>query len=179
MGEFPWGSTGIDLSDNFTLSNIGSSNEQINTGYSTTAGNILLRTQSQTIQTVVRVGIFGASSSNNGRVTSGASYYGIMEMGGNCWERVVSVGHPQGRAFTGSHGDGSLHSNGFANETNWPGQFGNGYVETNLGIGYRGAGMAFPQPNLERNARISSRRLATEFWDIVLYDDGMRFVRSL
>lgn len=178
MGEFPWGTASIDLSDNFTLSNIGANNEQINSGYSTTAGNSLLRTQSQTIQTVVRVGIFGANSSNNGRVTSGASYYGIMEMGGNCWERVVSVGHPQGRAFTGGHGDGSLHANGFANEANWPGQFGNGYVETNLGIGYRGAGMAFPQPNLEHNARISSRRLATEFWDIVLYDDGMRFVRT-
>lgn len=179
MGEFPWGTTGIDLSDNLTLSNIGTANEQINTGYSTTLGNSLLRTQSQTIETVVRVGIFAANTSNAGRVTSGATYYGIMEMGGNCWERCVSVGHAQGRGFIGNHGDGSLHANGFANETSWPGQFGNGYVETNLGVGYRGAGLAFPNPNLERNARISSRRLATEFWDIVLYDDGMRFVRTL
>lgn len=178
MGEYPWGTAGIDLSDNLTLTNIGSANEQINTGYSTTQGNSLLRTQSQTIETVVRVGIFGAHTSNNGRVTSGATYYGIMEMGGNCWERCVSVGHAQGRGFTGGHGDGSLHTNGFANEANWPGQFGNGYVETNLGVGYRGGGLAFPHPNLARNARISSRRAATEFWDIVLYDDGMRFVRT-
>ncbi len=178
MGEYPWGNANIDLSNNLTLSNIAAADEQIQTGYSTTQGNSLLTAQSQTIETVVRVGIFAANASNTGRITSGATYYGLLEMGGNCWERCVSAGHPQGRAFTGSHGDGSLHPTGYANESDWPGQFGNGYVESNLGVGYRGAGLAFPSPNLERNARISSRRLATEFWDIVLYDDGMRFVRT-
>ena len=179
MGEYPWGTTTLDVSDNLTLSNVGAANEQINTGYSSTMGNCVLTTGSQTIETVARVGIFAAHSSNSGRASAGASYYGMMEMGGNCWERCVSVGHIQGRNFEGSHGDGHLHNNGFANQADWPGQYSNGYVESNLGVGYRGAGLAFPNPNLERNARISSRRLATEFWDIVLYDDGMRFVRTV
>lgn len=179
IGEYPWGTAGIDLSDDLTLSNIGAANEAINTGYTVhaTNGNCHVRAGSQTLQVMTRVGIFAAHASNTGRVTSGATYWGIMDMGGNAWERCVSVGHPQGRAFTGNHGDGVLNGNGFANQPSWPGQF-SGYVETNTGVGYRGAGFEFPGPNLERNARISSRRLATEFWDIVLFDDAMRFVRD-
>lgn len=180
MGEFPWGTDQIDLSDNLTLSNLTAANEGIAAGYtvSATAGNCWVRQGPQSMETVSRCGIFAADPGNTGRVSSGATYWGLLDMGGNCWERCVSVGHPQGRGFAGSHGDGTLAANGFANGPDWPGQFGNGYVESNLGVGYRGAGLAFPNPNLSRNARISSRRLATEFWDITLYDDGMRFVRT-
>ena len=33
----------------------------------------------------LRVGIFAANSLNTGRITAGASYYGIMELSGNLW----------------------------------------------------------------------------------------------
>jgi hypothetical protein len=47
-------------------------------------------------------------------------------------ERTVTVGSPQGRAFTGEHGDGALAgSTADANVANWPG------ADT-AGIGSRG-----------------------------------------
>jgi hypothetical protein len=53
----------------------------------------------------LRVGIFATPQS--GRVAAGASYWGIMELSGNLSERVVTVGHPEGRRFAGTHGSGS------------------------------------------------------------------------
>ncbi len=50
-----------------------------------------------------RVGAFATPDS--GRVAAGASYWGIMELSGNLWERVVAVGNPPGRRFAGTHGD--------------------------------------------------------------------------
>ncbi len=181
MGEYPWGTADMDLSENMTLNNLSATNEGIATGYtvSATAGNCWMRDGAQTGNVIARVGIFAAHPNNTSRVTSGASYWGIMEMGGNAWERCVSVGHPQGRIFDGRHGDGLLHANGYANVANWPGQqFSPGRVESNMGMGYRGAGFEFPSPFKQRNARTSSRRLATEFWDITLFDDDFRFVRT-
>jgi len=67
----------------------------------------------------LRCGIFATSSST--RVTSGAAYYGVMDLAGSLWERVVSVGSSAGRAFTGLNGDGFLDSSGNANVSNWPG----------------------------------------------------------
>lgn len=71
----------------------------------------------------LRVGIFAEDSTN--RVTSGAGFYGNMELSGNLSEMVVSVGRTEGRNFLGSHGDGILSgATGYAgNATNidWPG----------------------------------------------------------
>ncbi|WP_422080805.1 SUMF1/EgtB/PvdO family nonheme iron enzyme [Ulvibacterium sp.] len=65
----------------------------------------------------------------------GASYYWVMDMAGSLWERVITVGHPMGRSYTGSHGDGLLSSNGNATNKDWPtGE------ETSGGIGFRGGG---------------------------------------
>lgn len=52
----------------------------------------------------LRVGIFATPTSD--RVTAGASYWGILDLSGNVAERVMSVGIPAGREFTGAHGDG-------------------------------------------------------------------------
>lgn len=60
------------------------------------------------------------------RLNDGASYYGIMELSGNCWERIVTFGHPNGRKFKGSHGDGMLNSEGYADVKDWPGKEGKG-----------------------------------------------------
>ena len=55
------------------------------------------------------------------RLNDGASYYGIMELSGNLWERCVTLGHPAGRAFAGSTGDGALDADGNADVADWPG----------------------------------------------------------
>ena len=63
-------------------------------------------------------GIFGRSSKGD-RVRAGATYYGAMEMGGNLQEPVVTVGHPSGRKFRGTHGDGTLSVEGLATNADW------------------------------------------------------------
>ncbi|MBK8575033.1 MAG: SUMF1/EgtB/PvdO family nonheme iron enzyme [Elusimicrobia bacterium] len=66
-----------------------------------------------------RVGIYATGSST--REQAGASYWGIMELSGNVWERSVTIGHATGRAFTGLMGDGVLTTSGNANVSLWPG----------------------------------------------------------
>ncbi|MBI4722479.1 MAG: SUMF1/EgtB/PvdO family nonheme iron enzyme [Candidatus Stahlbacteria bacterium] len=78
----------------------------------------------------VRCGVFAISTSN--RVSAGAGYTGVMELSGNIWERVITVGNGEGRAFTGANGDGYLLDNGLHNVTGWPA------VGTGTGIGVRG-----------------------------------------
>lgn len=65
----------------------------------------------------------------------GASYYWVMDLAGGVWERMVTVGHPTGRAFVGSHGDGLLGDYGLATNEDWP--KGN---EGDEGFGFRGGG---------------------------------------
>ncbi len=65
----------------------------------------------------------------------GASYYWVMDLSGSLWERVITVGHENGRNFTGTHGDGMVSEQGNATNENWPkGDEGYG------GIGFRGGG---------------------------------------
>lgn len=179
--EYPWGDSTIDVSANLTLANTGQANESITAGYDTsgTNGNCWINDfVNHNMNTVARVGIFAAHPSNSGRVSSGATYYGVMEMGGNAWDRAVSVGHTEGRKFDGSHGDGYLDADGYADIATWPGSFSSGRVDTNVGVGYRGGGLAWPTTETIRNARISSRRLASGYWNTVIEDDGFRLVRT-
>ena len=69
------------------------------------------------------------------REVFGASYYWVMDLAGSVWEKVVSAGHPVGRAFKGTHGDGQLRSYGLATNADWP----IGDHEAG-GYGYRGGG---------------------------------------
>lgn len=64
----------------------------------------------------------------------GASYYWVMDLAGSLWDRCVTIGDEKGRAFTGTHGDGVLDSQGRANIDEWPSG-----IETS-GYGYRGGG---------------------------------------
>lgn len=65
----------------------------------------------------------------------GASFYWVMDLAGGLWERVITIGHPYGRTFTGQHGDGFLTNDGFADVTNWP-----SVIQDTGGFGYRGGG---------------------------------------
>ena len=147
--EYAWGTADI-ASSAYTLSSSGNSDEGIATSYSTTEGNANYNTTKGEINGPLRVGIFAANSSNSGRETAGASYYGIMELSGNLLERPVTVGNLTGRNFTGGHGDGALTSGGDANVTNWPGT-------DAVGAGLRGGGWNFAAVYL----RTSYRNYAT------------------
>ena len=115
-GEYAWGTAGIANLE-YTLSNDGASNESIATNYSTTAGNASTSVTRYELGPV-RVGIFAANGSNTGRVSAGASYWGIMELSGNLAERTISINFGYGRLFTGATGDGLLASNGDPNIAN-------------------------------------------------------------
>ena len=65
----------------------------------------------------------------------GASHYWVMDLAGSVWERVITFGHPRGRNFRGSHGDGTLSVYGDATNADWP----SGDQEAG-GYGYRGGG---------------------------------------
>ena len=140
--EYAWGTSTIATSG-YTMVNPGTTSEGFTTNYSTTLGNCIY---SSTYYNPARVGIFAANANNTGRVTSGGSYYGIMELSGNLWERPVTVGNSNGRLFIGSHGDGNLTTT----NSDWPSS------STALGTGYRGGGWG----NDATYSRSSDRRSA-------------------
>lgn len=65
----------------------------------------------------VRAGIFATASST--RTAAGAGYFGMMELGGNVYDRFVMARYV-GTAFTARPGDGVLDGNGNANDPAWP-----------------------------------------------------------
>ena len=109
----------------------------------------------------MRVGNFARSSSN--RQQSGGSYYGIMELSCNLWERIITVGNPTGRSFTGLNGDGILGGDGNANVTGWP-------SGNSVGSGYRGGDWN----NLENSGRVSDRIYAAYISSIRFFTVGFR-----
>ena len=117
--EFAWGNTtaygGILTS---LVTGIGTASEAV------TARNVNFASGSNTsyIQGPLRVGAFANATST--RQSAGATYYGIMEMSGNLAEQTITVGHSNGRVFTGTHGDGVLSANGYYNQPSWPSTMG-------------------------------------------------------
>ncbi|MGB1308563.1 MAG: SUMF1/EgtB/PvdO family nonheme iron enzyme [Oceanihabitans sp.] len=126
--EYAWGNANIS-SIEYTYINLDQPNEMVSNPEQGT-GNAIYSQTNGTPTGPKRVGILAASAITNSREETGGSYYGIMELTGNLYERCITVGNPEGRAFTGEHGDGSLQINGDANVLNWP--------ISNTGIGYRG-----------------------------------------
>jgi formylglycine-generating enzyme required for sulfatase activity len=127
--EYAWGSTSIIGAANIT-NNGGRTNET-----STTVGANAVFNFNANVPGPMRAGVFATGSST--RALAGAGYYGMMELSGNLRERPVTVGGATGRGFTGVHGNGTLSTNGRANETGWPGLSG-GEVTGATGAGFRG-----------------------------------------
>ncbi len=123
----------------------------------TTTGNVLL---GDSIDGPLRSGwpgFIGIGTPGAGtREDAGASYYGVMELSGNLWEMCVSV-HDDATGFVGSHGDGSLNTNGYADNVDWPGYSVSG-VTTSLGAGRRGGGF---NSLSDTDIRVSSRSNAS------------------
>lgn len=125
--EYAWGNTTITQA--IAISGTEDGTETITTvGANCNYGSATF-TGGDAGQGPLRCGIFATSSST--RVSSGAGYYGVMDLSGNLWKRPVTVGNATGRAFTGLHGDGALNGTGDANVTNWP-------VTDAVGAGRRG-----------------------------------------
>ncbi len=152
--EFAWGSTSntaVTSSDinptngdedgTETIGNSGANLSRNSLGFTTGDGRVGGSAENQAGP--LRAGIFAATSNN--RISSGAGYYGNMELSGNLAEPVVTIGRAQGRQFLGTHGNGQLTTlagyEGFATNTDWPGIDGanaNRGVRYTAGIGYRG-----------------------------------------
>ena len=119
-GEYAWGNALVEADDDYVLHNVNTAQEGVGSGFRTTSGNASLTYGLSTVVGVVRVGCFAADPLNNGRMTSGAGYYGAMELSGNVAEPVVSVRRSDGRAYTGQHGNGTLSSTGTYDVAQWP-----------------------------------------------------------
>ncbi|UOG76497.1 hypothetical protein MTX78_07825 [Hymenobacter tibetensis] len=100
----------------------------------------------------LRCGIFARAATT--RQQSGATYYGVMEMTANCWERCVTVaaqdgGRPTNAGlFDGSPGDGALAATGEHNQLTWPNS------TDVLGSNFRGGNWSRP----DSWAAVSDRR---------------------
>jgi hypothetical protein len=99
----------------------------------------------------MRAGGFATPVSS--REKAGASFYGVMEMSGNLWERCITVGNDAGRAFQGWIVNG--HGNGETGPLINPDlPIGGGWPAVNAaGLGFRGGSYL---DHIER-ARISDR----------------------
>ena len=131
--EFAWGNDSWFIQGLFSYQNEGTNYENISSGIGINAGNANSTSIYSGAAFPVRCGIFAASAENKTRQETGATYWGIMEMTGNCYELVISLGSSQTRDFSGRHGDGNLPSSGSASFTllsDW-------VFEGGTGIGFR------------------------------------------
>jgi formylglycine-generating enzyme required for sulfatase activity len=166
VNEFAWGTTNITWATGIT--NSGANNE-----VASNAGANVAYNNQPAVQGPMRVGSFATSTST--REDAGASHYGIMELTGNLWERIVTVGHPTGRNFTGSlHGDGLLTSDGFCDIATWPG-FVTNKVTGAAGSGYRGGDWLNTNTT---TLRVSDRYSASGIYTERRSRQGFRAVRS-
>ena len=133
-GEYAWGTTNITACD--TISGTEDGTEYCATGGANCNYNYAGFTNGDGDSGPLRVGIFATGSSDT-REKSGAGYYGNLDLTGNESERTVTVGNATGRAFTGTHGDGALSTNGNADVADWPG-YSSGEVTGAAGSGFRG-----------------------------------------
>ncbi|MEL6969887.1 MAG: SUMF1/EgtB/PvdO family nonheme iron enzyme [Bacteroidota bacterium] len=162
--EFAWGNSNIHALP-YTVVNESAPNEQI-TDPGSGVGNANYQETNGLTSGPKRCGIIAASALLNNREETGGSYYGIMELSGNVYERAITVGNPEGRGFTGQHGDGTISGAGTANVPNWP--------AGNEGIGYRGAAY----PNAIQFLFVSDRNDAANSFSGTNGRIGFRGVRT-
>lgn len=74
---------------------------------------------------VMRVGAFAKDSST--RYEAGATFYGVMNMSDNLWERCVNFSTKEGRAFKPQNGNGEVTIFGAADVLEWPASKGGGF----------------------------------------------------
>ena len=143
VGEYAWGNDSITKPTADGISGPETGGETIATsGANALYGNVSFTGVTEPGTGPLRVGIF-ATTSTATRAASGAGYYGNMDLSGNVWERVVTVGNLEGRGFNGAHGDGGLTAQGDANES-WPG------LSDAVGSGLKGGGWSVASADVAR-----------------------------
>lgn len=131
--EYAWGNDSWYTAELYSFANNNTPSEIVSGGLGVGTGNANSNSLYSGSGLPVRCGIFAASAENKTREETGASYYGGMEMSGNCYELIISIGNSQSRDFSGRHGDGSITSSGnasFSILTDWA-------FASSVGIGYR------------------------------------------
>lgn len=132
LGEYAWGTNTI-FASNYTLSNAGLATE-IASNASTTLGNAMYSSTNGSFSGGMRSGIFATSTST--RISSGASFYGVMEMSGNLAELCICIGNEAGRSVRFiPNGNGTISTAGNAQLSVggagfWPGMEGNNSLST-------------------------------------------------
>jgi hypothetical protein len=124
-GEFIWGNTNIHNATGtafYSFTNLNQPSEAISNLSASPIGNAYYY-NSYSQMGPVRNGIFATATSN--RISSGGGYYGVMELGGNLWERVITTANSQGRNLSLEIGDGDLtitpSGSGYGYSPTWPG----------------------------------------------------------
>lgn len=156
--EYAWGNTAITQSTG--ISNAGANDESAtNAAANSTFG------PHASVQGPIRVGSHAQTGTS--RVDAGASYYGIMELSGNLWEQCVTIGRPQGKTFTGLHGNGEITALGSADVPNWP-------ADGATGAGFKGGAWDAAATLL----RVSDRQRARYTHNARARSYGFRAVRT-
>jgi formylglycine-generating enzyme required for sulfatase activity len=172
-GEYAWGTNTIVPSGSLTISESEDGTETITTDVSAGACVYGNRTHSGGDGGLgpLRAGIFATSTAN--RKSSGATFYGAMEMSGSLWERPVTLGNITGRNFLGAHGNGSLSATGFATISDWPG-YSSGVNSGATGSGFRCGYWIYDAAN----GRVSHRFSAAYTYTARTYHYGFRAGRT-
>jgi formylglycine-generating enzyme required for sulfatase activity len=165
-GEYAWGTAEIS-SNSLSLSDPGTSQEGIGTGYITSAGNANYGYLIPWPYGQVRVGAFAANSLSTGRVTAGAGYYGVMELSGNLLDLTITVGNYGGRSYFGMHGDGEVTITGNHNVPVWRADW--------WGFGSRGGDFIVNSAQLS----VSDRTSGSDYTDYRSARSGFRGVRGV
>jgi formylglycine-generating enzyme required for sulfatase activity len=103
--------------------------------WGTSSKDNLMRVVPENDDLVMSNGLDEGQLTDKNREAFGASFYWVMDLAGSLWERAITVGHPLGRKFAGTHGDGQISWLGFATNDDWP----KGDTEVG-GFGFRGGG---------------------------------------
>ncbi len=176
--EYAWGQDQSSLVQATAITNSGTSSEGV-----TPSGANCIYGNASAVNGPVRSGATATATSTT-RVTSGGSFYGVMDLSGNLYERPVTLMASNVATtlsiFTGLHGDGVLSTAGNANVNYWPGNNGSGgaggEIPTSsvLGSGLR-AGYWYISSNY---ARVSDRSYAAQVDTSRNYYCGGRLART-
>ena len=160
LQEYAWGTNTINtVTPILTLNN---TEGEATTNASSTVGNANF-----ILNFPMRNGVFSTTTSN--RITSGAGFFGVMELSGNMSEYTIQLGFPAGRSCKKvQNGNGTIATSGnaqlFSTLGLWPGMDGIGNVfniqnctagcevTTSAGIGARGATYGFGIANISQLA---------------------------
>lgn len=166
--EYAWGTT--DRTNATSITNSGQNSEVAGQ----TGNGLCVSNSAAGVPGPMRSG-FSATSSTT-RLTAGAGYYGTMDLSGNVWKSLVSIGKPTGRGFIGSNGTGVLSVNGNATNSDWPG-YASGEVTGVTGFGLRGD--AWNSGSSSTSLQVADRALG--YYDVssrLLNGGGVHCVRT-